>query len=332
MNNNKGLKIGFIALIVAGGFFITRGAQALTLIPPSFETSVDPGKTFDTQIKLYNEGQEALELYPEVVSFTAEGETGRPTWDFEAPREGVATWFEIQDGPVIIEPGERLVIPVQITPPADAEPGGHYATVFFGTEPPDISGSTGVAVGTKLGSLFLLRVFGDVEEAGSISEFGYDGNESRNRLPVTFFTRFENTGNIHLRPEGNVTVKNLFGRASAVLPLNPTNGATLPDTIRRYETVWENTMIDETDGNVWTSFWTEFGNEWRNFALGRYSATVELEAGNGGLIQDSATTSLWVWPWRVLTLAVLVLALLVLLLIFILKKYNSWIINRARGV
>ncbi|MBU0612862.1 hypothetical protein KKB10_02490 [Patescibacteria group bacterium] len=327
---NKFTKLALIAIFLVGGFFITPNAQALTLIAPTFEQDVDPGIASKTEIKLYNENQDALTLYAEVVSFTAKGETGQPTFDFEAPLEGVATWFDLPEGAITLEGGERKVIPITITPPIDAEPGGHYATVFFGTSPPDINDPGSLALATKLGSLFLLRVFGDVTEEGSIAEFGLDGNEtSLNRLPATLFTRFQNSGNIHLRPAGTITVKNLLGAETAKLDFNAKKGATLPDSIRKYETVWEKGQVKEVTGNFWNKFWAEFSNEKNNFALGRYKASIVLTAGT--LIQDTAEVSFWVWPWRILLISLIVLVLIVFLLILSMKRYNKWIVKKARG-
>ncbi|MFA6272529.1 MAG: hypothetical protein WC693_05520 [Patescibacteria group bacterium] len=317
------------ALLIVGGFFVIPEVQALTLIPPSFETSVDPGVTTETTVKLYNETQDTLNLYPEVVSFTAEGETGNPTFDFNAPIEGVASWFTLPEGPITLTAGERKVIDIKITPPLDAEPGGHYATVFFGTSSPNLEDPGSLALSTKLGSLFLLRVFGDIKESGNISEFGLSGDKNTlSRLPVTFFTRFQNEGNIHLRPSGTIKITNMLGGDTANLEFNPKKSCTLPDTIRKYETIWEKDQIQETTGNFWNKFWTEFSNEKNNFALGRYKATISLDAGN--LVQDTATVTFWIMPWRVISVALVVLALIVVLLIFLIKKYNRWIINKAR--
>ncbi|MFA6392182.1 MAG: hypothetical protein WCW66_05580 [Patescibacteria group bacterium] len=317
------------ALFIVGGFFVIPDAQALTLIPPSFETSVDPGVTTDTTIKLYNETQDTLNLYPEVVSFTADGETGNPTFDFNAPLEGVASWFTLPEGPITLTAGERKVVDVKITPPIDAEPGGHYATVFFGTTSPDLSDPGSLALSTKLGSLFLLRVFGDIKESGSINEFGLGGDKNTlSRLPATLFTRFQNEGNIHLRPTGTIKIVNMLGGDTATLEFNSKKSATLPETIRRYETVWEKDQVKETSGNFWNKFWMEFSNEKNNFALGRYTATISLNAGN--LVQDTATITFWIMPWRVISVALVVFALVIVLLIILIKKYNQWIINKAR--
>ncbi|MFA6525102.1 MAG: hypothetical protein WCT33_02390 [Patescibacteria group bacterium] len=312
-----------------GGFFIASTANALTLIAPTFEQNVDPGVASKTEIKLYNETQDTLSLYPEVVSFTANGETGQPTFDFDAPLEGVATWFDLPEGPIMLQGGERKIVPITITPPIDAEPGGHYATVFFGTSAPNLEDPGSLALATKLGSLFLLRVFGDVTEAGNIAEFGLDGNKTTlNRLPATVFTRFQNSGNIHLRPEGTITIKNLLGAETAKLDFNAKKGATLPDSIRKYDTIWEKGQVKQASGNFWNKFWTEFANEKNNFALGRYKASIALTAGN--LVQDNAEVTFWVWPWRILLISLLVLILIILLLVIFIKRYNKWIVAKAK--
>lgn len=328
--SKKLTKLALVAIFLVGGFFVSPNVQALTLIAPTFEQDVDPGIASETEIKLYNETQDTLMLYPEVVSFTAKGETGQPTFDFEAPLEGVATWFDLPEGPITLEGGERKVVPITIIPPVDAEPGGHYATVFFGTSPPNVEDPGSLALATKLGSLFLLRVFGDVTEEGSIAEFGLDGNKtSLNRLPATLFTRFQNSGNIHLRPAGTITIKNLLGAETATLDFNAKGGATLPDTIRRYDTIWEKGQVKEATGNFWSKFWTEFSNEKNNFALGRYKANLALTAGT--LIQDTAEVSFWVWPWRILLISLIVIVLIIFLLILLMKRYNKWIVKKARG-
>ena len=120
----------------------------------------------------------------------------------------------------------------------------------------------------------------------------------------------------------------MLGGDTAILEFNSKKSATLPDTIRRYETVWENNQIKEATGNVWNRFWTEFSNEKNNFAIGRYKATISLDAGN--LVQDTATITFWIMPWRVISVALIILAFVIVLLIFLIKKYNQWIINKAR--
>lgn len=320
-----------VVLAIVSVFFVGRPTQALTLIPPSVEFTAEPGQRIDTEIKLYNETSDSETLYPEVRNFSAEGETGTPTFDFTAELSGLATWFEYSTAPVVLAPGERLTIPVAINVPGDAEPGGQYAALFYGTQPPSAEGGAQIAVGSKIGTLFLVRVNGDIVENGAIAGFGRSADSSTTHLPITFDVRFGNTGNVHVRPTGTITITNMFGGTSATLDVNPSKGATLPSTIRNYQTTWEKAKVTTLSGSMWSDFWTELGNEWRNFAFGKYTAQVALSYGSTTPHQSAASVTFWIVPWRLLIISVIILAALVFGLIVGIKRYNSWIISKAQA-
>jgi len=320
------LSVGILAGCLLG---ISR-ASALTLIPPSLEFGVNPGEISETSVKVYNETAETLELYTEVTNFTASGETGQPAFDFEAPLAGLASWIEVEAGPISVEPGERQEIPVTVNVPLEADPGGHYAAIFFVDEPPEV-GAGQVKVASKLGTLLLAKVAGDIEEAGSLVEFLSGDNQTTfARLPIEFFARFQNSGNVHLRPTGTITITNLFGGESGVIDINAAEGATLPDTIRKYEAIWEKAQVEEANGNAWNNFWTEFGNERKNFGLGRYKATLNLTYGAASDMTASSELTFWVWPWRVIVISALLLFVVIWLLIWLIKRYNAWLVKKAQ--
>lgn len=307
-----------------------RSAKALTLIPPSFEFQVKPGGTIETKVKLFNEEQVEKQFYTDTASFTASGETGNPTYDFTVPVEGLSSWFVVEKGPITLKPGDRVEIPVTINVPADAEPGGHYAVLAFSTTPPDTEGTQQIGVSASLGTLFLVRVEGEVVESGTIKEFGLlSASTTLTRLPANFFVRYENAGNIHLRPSGKITISNLFHKVSGIVDVNPAKGATLPGTVRKYDPVWERATVAEASGSVWQVFWQEFGNERKNFALGKYTALAELTAGSTDQIKDSAEVAFWVLPWHLGVVYGVGLIVLVIILWLLIKKYNTWIIGRA---
>ncbi len=322
--------IAAVALIIAGGFLI-REASALTIIPPSFEFNVTPGQPVDLEVKLFNETQNPLELYSEVTPFGADGETGEPAYNFNEPLSGLSSWVSVEKGPLTLAAGERKTIPVKINVPADAEPGGQYAVLFFSTQPPKTDGTQGVAVGTKLGTLLLARVAGNVVEQGSIKEFSLGGGATiLNRLPVNFVTRFQNTGNVHLRPAGTISVTNLFGQISGAVDVNPTKGATLPNSVRRYESTWGDGTVATGATNAWSGFWQEFGNEWNNFGFGPYAANLSVSYGTAHQ-PATAALNLWIIPWRVLSIFAAIIVGLIFLLRFVIKRYNAWIIKKAQA-
>jgi len=322
--------IGSIALglfIVFGGVHV---ASALTVAPPLSELDLTPGQTTQTQIKLYNETRNPVTLYSEVVNFGASGETGNPSYDFSGEKIGLSSWIDVAPGPITINAGDSAEIPIKINTPENAEPGGHYAVVFFSENPPSAE-SNQVAIGTKVGTLYLADVAGDVTEDATIAEFGTTASRY-SRLPVNFFVRYNNIGNIHLRPTGKITIKNMFGKTAGTVQVNATRAATLPGQIRRYEASWEKNAVDNTPADAFSGFWQEYTNDWHNFAFGKYTATIVMTAQTSTqAIQKTSTTQFWVIPWRLLLVDGLVIIIIILLLVYGIRKYNDWIIHKAGG-
>jgi hypothetical protein len=293
------------------------------------EVSLTPGQKSATVIKLYNETQEKLELYTEVRAFTAKGETGQPDYEFSSEPVGFATWVQVQPGPITLDSGQRVEVPVTFDPPADAGPGGHYATVFFSTTPPE---SGQLRISSKVGTLILGKVAGAIEEKGAVSEFGLSsGKTVYTRPPIDFFVKFANAGNVHLRPTGTITISNIWGKEVDTVEVNASRGATLPNTTRKYEVTWEKKPVVESSGSFLSKFFREYGNEKNNFAFGKYTANVTLTigaAGSGG----STSLSFWVVPWHILAVWIVILAVVVLLFIMLIKRYNKWILKKAQSI
>ncbi|MBI3956605.1 MAG: hypothetical protein HY340_01310 [Candidatus Kerfeldbacteria bacterium] len=329
MNSKKTLVVSIKILVVAAVVLLAPKARAVTLIPPSMEFSVNPGEVIETNVKLFNETAETVTQYPSTANFTAKDETGVPDFDLESAPADLASWVTIGAGPYVLEPGSRQTIPVTITVPAAAEPGGHYAGIFFsGTPPEGASDQPQIAIASKIGSLVLIRVAGQIQEAGSITSFGTAlGRTSFSRLPIDFVLRMQNDGNVHFRPTGNVTVRNVLGGTSTVLAMNQTLGAVLPASTRRFDVSWEKMPNAAERGG----FFSEIAAEWDNFAFGPYTASVDLMYGQANDKSATATFQFWVFPWRVMLISLLVLAAVVFLIILLIRRYNRWLISRIQG-
>lgn len=324
-------KISF-PLLLALAFFgaLTlwpRTSQALTLVPPSLEFTVAPGGSVDSKIKLFNEESEPISVFSSVSNFTAKGEEGEPDFDFAEELTGLSDWIDIGSGPFTLQPGDRIEIPFTVNVPTGVEPGGHYASVFFGTDPtikPDEGGQ--VSIRSLVGSLLILRVSGEIREAASVASFDpTDNRTTTSRLPVTMELRINNQGNVHIRPQGSVTIRNIFGGETARLTINEANGAVLPNSLRRFEIDWMKNGRSDEPGN----FFQELGSEWRNFAMGPYTATATVAYG-----QDqrtlTASTRITIIPWRLLIVSLVVIVGLILLLTVGLKRYNASVIRHAQ--
>lgn len=318
-----------IALGIVGLFGGGYSAKALTISPPSIEFAVMPGNQAEFVVKLYNEGATKQELFVDATTFTSGPEEGLPVYDFSVPKEDIATWVKLEPAPIVLEPQGRKEVTITVNVPADAAPGGHYGIVAFSSKPP----STGadkpqVAITQGIGTLLLVRIEGEVVESAVISAFSTVAKT--NRLPITFATTYQNTGNIHLKPSGNITVTSMFKKLVATIPVNATKRSTLPKSSRSYDVIWEKGTEKATASNAWATFWEEYGNERVNFGFGKYTATLALTAGQTGAVATNATTTFIMFPWHVILVWGVGFVILLVLLILLIKRYNKWVIGKAQ--
>lgn len=333
---------GLLALVlgVAGILASAATARALTISPPSIEFTVQPGNQADFVVKLYNETEKKQELFMNATTFTSGSESGIPVYNFDSPKEDIATWIKLDTAPIVLEPQGRQAVVVSVNVPDNAGPGGHYGIVSFSSVPPTTSaeGKPQVAIAQGIGTLLLVKVEGDIQESATISSFSVT-KKLYTQLPIDFTAVYQNTGNIHLKPIGNITVTNIFKKQSTLLAFNKQKGATLPKSTRTYATTWQNTQNSDLYGNVWKKFWTAFHNERTNFALGKYTATLNVATGTSTDelatsvpatgVKNTASVSFWVLPWHIMLVYGLGGVIILLLLILAIVKYNAWIRRRA---
>lgn len=321
-------------------------ALALTVSPVRAEFAGDPGQTLAGEIILFNEQREIKEsktFYSSFVNFEAQGESGTPF--FTTSAADLATWIKAPRQ-AILKPGETKTIPYTIEIPKNAEPGGHFAAIFWSTTPPEEAGGGGqVTVGGRLGVLVLLTVNGgQVKGGGGILEFTTKDKQGFfASLPIDFTYRFQNTSGNRIQPEGEIKIKNTFGLTSAVLPANKGHGGVLPAGIRKFEVNWtgeennEETQVAIAKPQMPSEIGEKLGffgmakKEWGNFAFGRYSAELNLKYGQDNKEAD-ASYSFFVIPWQLFSIIIVILGILGFLGMIGLKRYNRWIIAKASQI
>ena len=331
MNNiiKKGVQFLFPLFVVLFFVFLlpANKALALTITPVRLEISGDPGQTVNQQMTLINEFDTPETYYVSYANFEAQGESGTPS--FVDATSDLGTWMSAPSS-VTLNPKESKIIPITITIPKDADPGGHFAAIFWGTIPPkDVS--NGVAIGAKTGMLVLLSVSGNVSEQGGILEFGTKNKQTFfTSLPINFYYRFQNSGGDRIKPTGNIIMKDILGLTGATIDGNPVQGNVLPASIRRFETVWQGKdgptpPADSDQGN----FFDKVGYEWNNFAFGHYNANISLAYGTKNEI-STASFAFWVFPWHLTVFVLIALILVFFIGRFMIKRYNRWVIGQAR--
>jgi hypothetical protein len=323
---NHSLIIAAIAILL-GLFFGTPHSLALTISPPVTEINGDPGSTVQGALKLYNETKQEAVVYGSTANFKAkENGAGEPEFidlDEQIQTKDLASWLKIPSGNFTIKPLDWQTVIFEINIPKNAEPGGHYAAVFFSPNNPAINGDGTVSLNYKAGGLILLSVSGDVKQEGSLKSFFVKDNKRFfESIPVAMQLVVGNNGNLHFRPGGAIEVRNIFGQKVTDLPIlnSDTGGNVLPQSTRRYDITW-----GETDAkNLPQGFWKKAKYEFKNFHLGLYKAKaiVALPLGKN----EFGDLSFWIVPWQLLI--VMFFSLVVFVLLF--RQYNRWIIKKAR--
>lgn len=323
MTSHKTFKKILSTLAVTSIALSVLSAQALTISPARAELTGDPGETIQGTFTLVNPLDTDQTYYTSVENFEAKGETGTP--DFTASKDGLPSWVKIAEK-VVLKKGERATIPYNIVIPKDADSGGHFGAIFLSTVPPS-AGEGQVSVGAKMGMLLFLKVTGVVKEQGGLSAFSLkEGKKVLTSLPVDFIYKFKNEGNDRVAPQGVLVIKNTLGMESASIDVNKVKGDNvLPASTRRFEVRYGGTDAPA----VSAPFFDQVKFQKNNFALGMYSANLNLTFGDKG----SATSSLtfFIFPWQLLTVVLVVVLVAILLLLALVKHYNRWIIKQARA-
>lgn len=245
--------------------------KAVSVSPVTFELTANRGEIFTNQLKISNVGTELLAITMEAEDFTTVGEGGEVAIkQAEDASFSLAKWLTMEPKNFALAPGEEKIVTFTISVPLDAEPGGHYATVMAAAQGA-IANTTGVAFVQKTGSLVLLSVAGEVKEqivvnyftAPFLNEYG----------PISFKTRFENLGSIHIKPRGFVSIADSFDKKLVDIPFPQHN--IFPGKARAVETIWD-----------------------KKYLFGKYTATLVGSYGLGNT-PFTAFTSFWVVPWKI---------------------------------
>jgi hypothetical protein len=289
-----------------------NAAQGLQISPAVVELNGERDKTYTLPLSVLNVTGSDLEYQSAVNAFGVKDETGSPSIlvdSKQVPTISVINWVT----PIptfLLHSQEKRSINVSITIPRNAEPGGHYGVVQFLGKAPSVDG-TGVGLSASAGTLLLIKVDGDVKEVASIATFRAEQGGKQGTLfessPVNFAVRVQNSGNIHLKPVGNIEIHNIFGGLVTTLPVNQKKGNVLPTSVRRFETELKEKGL-----------------------FGKYTADLTLGYGTTGQVLTSQAT-FWIIPYRLILVGLFVLATAIFILWRLIKAYNKFIIAKAKN-
>lgn len=192
----------------------------------------------------------------------------------------IKDYITVEHDSFYLESNKRVVVPVTISLPADAEPGGFYGSILTEVMPlldqdSDSDVAPAAALVSRIGTLFYVTTPGDIERSGELIGF----STIPDKLfyldsPIDMGLVFENTGSVHLTPFGTVTVSNIIGETVGQVDILP--WFVMPNSVRTREISWD-----------------------REFLIGRYTVTAEMDRGYDSVL-DTKTIVFWVFPWKLI--------------------------------
>jgi hypothetical protein len=180
-------------------------------------------------------------------------------------------YFSVPEWSFMLPHARKARIPVTVTIPADAEPGGYYGSVLFTTtsKPNEQGGQGAAAIISRIGVLFFVTVPGAGTYEGKLESFS-SKNTFFTEGPIPFQMLFRNTGNMHLNPSGEITIRNMIGTQVETLVVEP--WFALPGSLRLREVEWNRAAL-----------------------MGRYTAEAAIKRDYGDQV-DRMTVTFWVIP------------------------------------
>lgn len=257
---------------IIGDFVVGPGKVETTLAPGETETvlmsvtnRIGEAKTFEIQFEDIAAGDESQAVV------LLGSDTGPYT---------LKDYLAVPRATFTLEHMERAVIPVTISAPADAPPGGRYGSVLVSVtskeaEVDENGTEVSSAVISRIGTLFFVTTPGDVRMEGELQKFATAKDRWFYFDPeIAYGITYENAGSVHLNPYGYISVTNMFGSEVKRTVVEP--WFVLPQSVRTREI-----------------------NTQHPFMFGRYTATVTLNRGYEDIV-DTKSVVFWVIPWKLL--------------------------------
>ena len=218
---------------------LNQSGSALKVEPIFNEIVANPGDTIKRQMTITNLSNFPLPMKGYVRQFVASDDQGNTNFPDNPDKKAVQQWFHIDAPDFILQPQDKHAIVLTIAVPQDAEPGGHYATLFFESLiPKEILSQTSLSLASRIGSLFFFVVSGDIHKQGNLS--GFSARKIYQHGPVNFELGFTNTGNVHLHPVSTISITNWRGQT--VTDIDDDGQTVLPNTSRHWSVMWKPTF------------------------------------------------------------------------------------------
>ncbi|MHB8443574.1 MAG: hypothetical protein ACYDAS_04400 [Patescibacteria group bacterium] len=192
---------------------------------------------------------------------------------------------------ITLPPLKTIKVPLTILTNNNTSPGEYFIGAFAVIKGKTLkSAPVSIATSSAIGSLFLIRINGKVNETGFIQSF----SATRSLFtggPVNFQTIFKDTGNVDLIPQGVIDIYNMFGKHVASVTFNKQRSIVLPVGV---------------NSRIYSSSWKP-----GSLLFGEFTAKLFLTYGTTTVTTIYKSTNFWIIPLWLEILAIIIVILIV---------------------
>ncbi len=203
----------FVFFQFLSGLALAQEKKGGITLSPAFEevvmTQDDTEKKIEVELENNDASSVTLELFP--INFRLLDDYGKIGFMGQESKEysfALSSFIRLDDSTYTLEPGKTITIPVTIENRKDLSPGGHYAAIVARV----VQDTSKTAVSPALSSLILLRKTGGETFNLSIRDAGWPRGLFVFNYVDRFSILFQNQGNVHLTPFGEIRVEDMLGR------------------------------------------------------------------------------------------------------------------------
>jgi len=263
------------------------------------EVALDPGETASQDMVVINRTERDVKFLVSVEDFTGSptGESSARLLGDERGPYSLKDYFNPEVWEFVLKSGQKITLPVEISVPEDATPGGLYGSVLVASQP---AGGGQNPVISRLGALFFVRVNGEVVEDGLLESFVMTPSQKifTKGTPEKFTLTTRNNGTVHMNSYGIIQITNSLGVIVDEVEVEPY--FTLPNAVRSADIIWESAS---------------------SLLVGRYTATALINRGYDDII-DEMSVSFWIMPTGLIVKWFIGIVIFIILLRLIFSKFE----------
>lgn len=254
-----------------------------------FIYSLPAGQTKTDSVTVVNQTDSAInvKLYPVDATTTQDGTFALRNEN--EPRKDVGAWVKLAKSEITLGPKDRQEVAFTITIPEHATIGDHAGGIIIQEAKPTQKQHDGMHVNivSRLGVRIYQTVPGDQQLDLSITSFEQIKNQDGSHFRFTL----SNNGNVFLDPDGEIDIKDLWGKTVETIsldnlgtvvpgkPLTTTVASSLSQPfLQRYQATLQINYSPTKAASKQISFW------WVNWPLVTPLGAILVLAGIGGLV------------------------------------------------